>query len=642
MARPTKTEQQLRDIKDSYPAPPMVDIAEDVLPTFLAFLQTEVATARQYRDRMLPRWRKWGRTISGERAEAPARPGVSNISVPMTMWARVAVRARLTESAFQGGRRLLNVEPVPGRRDMSGVSNSSIATSINKLVSAEVLNRRGLAGKLAADKVIAELVDLGTGALKVYPEFNRARKVYSAQDGPIVVPDPGKVRWEYISIRDLIYCDGYGTDTQAMPLIGHEFDLRWLEIKQRVTLGYYKKDILAEIEGAMSVDRDRPNQQTPDLREHNVAELYLDYDCDGDGVAESIMLHWHIDAQKILGIWWNPVPQGRRPIVMGQFDLPADPTRALGQGVAEKLEGPQDEVDAIHNIGIEAGKRGASFITVFKEGSRAEEEFGGDEWISPGDKVVTENPPEDIVTMPLGDPRAGISAMQLEEHTRLYVTRILGLDEARIGNVESGKRVAASVGMATLREGRMIIRAALTSLGEMLSEATYLTLDLWKQNLPQEALGSALDQDEAEALINSVFSVQDSSLRSQYIIRFNAQDAAATNEEKKQELLAINQFLFAFYDRMQQMTLMLADPNLPETARKPLLLIVERMERGVEALLQTLDSIPNPEELMVHIGSLKDMLSDATDPSTMRSAQFGTAEAGDEDEQFGDLGAGVT
>jgi len=642
MARLKKADQEIRDATASLDIPEQVVVDEKVKPTFHAWIESEISQARLKRDELIPRWRKWASTISGVRPTPPVRQGASNISVPLTMWARVAVRARLSESAFQGGRRLLTVESVPGRRSVAGGSNATVATSLSKLLSAEILNRRGLAGKESVDKTISEIVDLGGGALKIYPELDTVRKVLV--DGkPKIEPVSGKVRWEYISIKDLIYVDGYGTDTQMMPIVGHEFDLAWIEIKQRVKLGYYDSEVLQSIEGASVQPRgDRPalTSNAPDLKMHRVAEIYLDYDIDDDGILESIMIHWHIDACKPLGIWWNSIPDGRRPVIMSQFDIPADPTCAIGQGVCEKLEGPQDEVDAIHNIGIEAGKRGAAFVTVFKEGSRAEEDFGGDEDVSPGDKIVTEDPSADILTVPLGDARAGLSAIQLEEHTRMYVTRILGLDESRIGNVESGKRVAASVGMATMREGRMIIRSALTSLGEMLTEASYLTLDLWRVKLPSAAIAAALDDEESEALQGAVFSIQDASFRSQFIIRFNAQDAAASNEEKKQELLAVNQFLFGFYDRMQQITMMMSNPQLPPAAKKPMLLIVERMERGVEALLNTLDSIPNPEELMVHMGALKDLLERADD-AVVQGSMIGDDEDMDEQSAFGDLGGGV-
>ena len=622
MPRPTKAKQEMNELKNQLRVPELINVKEDIAEVFDKWLDATIKEAIAKRDERAPRVRKWRRTISGERAVPPVRAGASNISVPLTMWVRVAVRARLTESILHGGRRLLSVLPVPGRREPEDETSSmSISTSMVKLLSAEISNSQGLDGKTAIERTAVEFVDFGGGALKVVPVRDDIRKVRDTK-----YPIPGGVKWEHISLEDLIYCDGYGTDTQKMPLIGHQYEETWGQLNHWATLGYYDKKAVEEVEAFMSANR---KDEPPALRPHDIAELYLDYDIDGDGIQESLLVTWHMGASKRLRVIWNPFPMGKRPILLGQFDVPANATDAIGQGVCEKLEGPQDEVDAIHNIGIEAGKRGAAFLTVMKADTRAEEEFGGDEDITPGDKLVTENPAEDILAVPLGDSRAGIAAISLEEHTRVYVTRIFGLDEAKLGNVESAKRVSASVGMATMQEGRLIIRAAMSSLGAMLTEAAYLTLELWRDRLPEEALLSTLTEAEAEAFRSAVVTVSDVSLRNQYIIRFNSQDAASSNEEKKNELIAINQFLFGFYDRMQQFTMVLSDPNLPPDARKPLLLIVDRMERGIEALLQTLDSIPNPEELLVRVGALKDLLSE----SSQAVAPF---------EEQTDLGAGVS
>ncbi len=67
------------------------------------------------------------------------------------------------------------------------------------------------------------------------------------------------------------------------------------------------------------------------------------------------------------------------------------------------------------------------------------------------------------------------------------------------------------------------------------------------------------------------------------------------------------------------------------------MLLVERMERGIEAMLSTVDSIPTAEELMVSIGALKSILTEADE--AIDESEGGFAE---DTSLVGDLGAEVT
>jgi hypothetical protein len=64
-------------------------------------------------------------------------------------------------------------------------------------------------------------------------------------------------------------------------------------------------------------------------------------------------------------------------------------------------------------------------------------------------------------------------------------------------------------------------------------------------------------------------------------------------------------------------------------------MIIERMERGIEALLNTVESIPNPEELMVSVSELTDLLAETPTAEANTQPDPLADEAG-----VGDLGAG--
>jgi len=628
-------------VREELGVSPQVLITKESAKQLDLYLSDQIPKAIKSRDKILPKVRKWRRTIRGERAKGGVRrnTATSNISVPLLIWARVAVRARLTESIIQSPDTIVSATPLRSTREDEDTTVQTTANTIGRFMSSQILNTRALNGRNVIEKCSAEVVDLGSAAMKVVTTPGTAKNVgptpgAHANRKPVLRKQPQHVRWEYISWLDLLYNDGYGTDTQAMPFIGHQFEQSMGEINQWGTIGHYTKDSVAAVQAQFKDNTgDRPTAFQP----HDLAEIYLDWDIDDTGIPSALLITWHIKARKRMRTIWNPFPDGRRPVLMSQFDLPDDITKARGQGVSEKLEGAQDEVDAIHNIGIEAGKRGVAHLIILKEGSRAEEEIGGDDDIMPGDVIVSSTPDEDVKSIPLGDPRAGMAAIQLEEHTRLYVTRILGLDESRVGNVESGKRVTAAVGMASMKEGRMIIKAALDSLTDMFAEATYLTLDLYKRQPPKNAIQNVLTTEEAEALLSTVFTLNAASTRDSFLIRVNARDAATDEQAKKQEMLIINQALFPFYDRIQQIIMALANPQLPPKATKPLITLVERMERGMSALLNTVETISNPEELLIKVGEISEMMEQGSDPGLPED--FEGVEA--EQSLIGDLGAGV-
>ena len=593
------------------------------------------------RDLFKARVDKWRLILSGQRAKPTTgrRRTASNLSVPMMIWARVAVRARLTESLMEN-KPFISMEPGGGfstNTQETGLSPQSLVDSFAKFLAADILSPQGLGGRAVIESIAAESVDNGGAALKVVQEVDTVKMVKDPDSKavPRRVVVPGRVKWGFISVLDLLYQDGFGTNTQEMPYIGHMFPRTWSEISSWGELGHYNSAQLDKVKDYYVNDS---TSSTPcEARTHKIAEIYMDWDTDGDGVQEAILIDWHIEAKTWLRVVWNPYPDGYRPILANQFDIPPKVTDLRGQGVSEKLEGPQDEADAVHNIAIEAGKRGAAHAIVIKTNTRAEEDFGGEEDVLPGDIIITDNPKEDVVAVALGNPAAGAAGIELEEHSRMYVTRTLGMDEAKVGNVEAGKRVAASVGMATMKEGRMIIKSALTSISQMLNEAVYLTIGLYQRNIPERALVAALGQEVTAALLATVFNTQSpKTTRDSLLVHVNSQDAAVAQENKRSEMMTLSQALFPFFDRLEKYGLIMSSEEATPQYKEVIGLLVQRMERSMEALLNTMETITNPEDLLVRVNEIHKILEATPEPNP-QSPVGPEAEVS----PLGDLGAGV-
>jgi hypothetical protein len=319
------------------------------------------------------------------------------------------------------------------------------------------------------------------------------------------------------------------------------------------------------------------------------------------------------------------MPRGERPIFVAQFDSNPDPKCLDGLGVAQKLEGAQDETDEVHNIGVEAGKHSAVFLIGIKYSSMAEGDLGGKDPVLPGDKYVSTDPEKDVVTKPLGDPRAAEAAIMLEEHTRLYVMRMLGFDEARLGQVEAGKRVPASLGMSTMREGKVTLAHAAASFGEMYQKALYLVIELYKERLPLGQFSAILSPDQIDRLRSTIF---DSStpFRDSFVIRVNAQDAATIEETRKQELMILTQFLMAFYDKVLGYAQLAV--QLPGPLQKIVVGVLSKLENGVKTLMAHVESVPNPSEVIPEVSRMIEELNQVA--SQVRGAPVPSGASGEE------------
>jgi hypothetical protein len=255
-------------------------------------------------------------------------------------------------------------------------------------------------------------------------------------------------------------------------------------------------------------------------------------------------------------------------------------------------------------------------------------ELAADVPVLPGDIITTDEPDSDFKAVPLGDPEGMQAALVLEVNALKYVMRLLGLDESALGNVESGKRVPASLGLEIKKDSRVITAHAIANFGIVMTDVAYYTIELYKLRTPLDTMRAAIGDEGVALLQSTVFAANEFDLRSRYIINFNATDAAATEESRKQQLLVIGQYLQAFYDRVIQYAQLAS--QMPPPLQAAIMDILQKMENGTRALLATIDDIKNPDDLLPRVADLAAALQSVT-----------AAAAGGTGAPTGDLGGGV-
>ena len=565
-----------------------------------------IATRKSRNDETRTAYRK---TLAGVAHRPAQRRDQSNLSVPLTVWASAAVRARVRAGTIENDP-LIVVVPNASLDDPTA---TDAARKLVTFFDAAFRNPRELGGLEACDQIITGYVPMGTGGLTVDIQPDRVRWVFDAMAGRLTkLTILGRVHWDAIAEDDLIYPLGFGTNTQAMPFVGRQFIWSWQDMLEMQASGYLNEAAVESVKGQGISENTSAGGAHVAYQTHDCDMLYFDYPLFDDGLPVALVGYRQTPRGVLLGLRYSYIPRGVRPISILNFDRNPDATNPEGQGVCEKLAGVQDETDLIHNLGIESAKRAIAHVIVLRTDSGADDEFGGDVPILPGDHISTERPSEDVVPIALGSPEGMQAAIAQEMNSLKYVMRLLGLDESALGNVESGKRVPASLGLEIKKDSRVITSHAIANFGEVMTENVYLTMSLWKLRLPEDTLIASLGPAGARLLKDSVFSTSELDLRSRFIINFNATDAAATEEAMKQQLLVVGQYLQGHYDRIIKYAQLAA--TMPAPLQTALMDVLQKMENGTRALLNTIDAIHNPSELLPKTSELAAAIAAAAPP----------------------------
>lgn len=602
-----------------------------------AFLATEVPRLISERLAETERVKRWRKTLEGKNPDAPVTQGVSNVSVPLMMWVRSSVHKRLFRGVFGQTPFLAFEEMNVNADDETTADTKTTLKALGKLMQHLIVDPRAFNGKAAIRRVTADATDTGIGAwqvretpdvlIQVPPaESANPADVDSAADVETDVQF-GTIRWEPIAYEWLIAYDGYGNDANAMPLVGHRFKKPWHSIKlwAHATHDHYDPESIKHVTAYYDVDsrRDLPI----DLREHWVSELYLDFDITGRGLLAPIVVDWHVESQRTMRVAWNRYG-GHRPIILTQFDTPANPHALQGQGVCEKLESPQAEANALHNIAIEAVKRSINIVVTRTESTIAEELDG--KAVIPTEVYTTENIKEDIAVFELGQPQIAQTLLGFEAANQQYAKNLMGVGEASLGDVTAGKRVPAQLGVPIMKEGQIFIEDPLASIADGMVEAIYLSLEAMRRKPPLQAMRNLLTPDEITLLQSTVFggldSTKRSSLRSSLRITVKARDVAAAQQQRKNELLMLSQVLTTYNDRLSQTIQLVSSEQVPDATKKALFHLAEKMGGSIEAFVRTMDSIDDPSEVLADIPTLQKLLGVSNAATATQDQSTGTTE----------------
>lgn len=174
-------------------------------------------------------------------------------------------------------------------------------------------------------------------------------------------------------------------------------------------------------------------------------EIWLGWDVDDDGKLEEIVVHYHHDADSILGIRYNYSPDLRKPYHhVRHFPVSH---RWLGIGVIEQVEQMQHEVSVIHRQRIDAGN--LANLPMLK--IRRLSTISVDEPVYPGKKWFLDDM-NDVEPIKIGE--IYNSAYQNESQVVLYAQQRTGVNELNLGMPQVGTPGTAASDLARVQEGK--------------------------------------------------------------------------------------------------------------------------------------------------------------------------------------------
>ena len=250
-----------------------VDVPVELREQLEGWLATYIPHLQAKRDKALKeRIAKCHRTLNGERSTPPFRPGASNLSVPLILWAAAAIRARVRLGVLEQGK-VFSVAPLKSR-SFDGVDLNRVSTSLGRCLEVAFNSPRWLAGKQAIDRSIKSSTDDGAAGYTLYEEPVLPRYVMNREGVMELKASHPRLRTEYLYGLDILMPEGYGTDTQCAPLVGYEFDQSWHDMKSYEAGKHYYPDTLTAVAQHLNI----PETEMPaKLNTHRLAHLYLGF-----------------------------------------------------------------------------------------------------------------------------------------------------------------------------------------------------------------------------------------------------------------------------------------------------------------------------------------------------------------------------
>lgn len=542
------------------------------------------------REDMVKKWEEW-RRISEARPKEETKdypwPNASNVTVPLTMTNTNGLYS-LLKATYGMKKPFWTIE--------STSNQHSVAKAISKTLEFLADSPSHLDIRRTNNTIFYDLIRLGTQFVKV-PWITDAYTFKRSGEGgaeevtrvrrnsPVVVP---------MRIEDAL-TRPYWIDPQRSPWFGHHVHLMKHDLLQRQQQGIFVPE---EVEKVLEADSTKFDENyleelrrrgidpaAGDTEVRSIVEAYVFWDIDGDGIPEDVLIWFHPETKAILRVEYNDL--GIRPIVrMPYINIPH---QLYGIGTGWMCSPLQNEVDALHNMRINAEHLHSLQMYVTKTGSR----IGGQMEFRPLKKIEVDDPSRDF--LPVQFPGVGYENLQSEMFAKEYADRATGMSDYMMGfeNQSIGTRSTFAGTAFLAQQGNRIFDAMTENVNDAYGEIGQITLFQLVRNREKvrKSILPMLDEETA-MMMDQVLEMEVEDIPTLFRFHVETTDSEKTEQVKTQQKMMLFQLYSTYGEKLLQlMQLGYAPPQsqIPPEMRKAAQRLMVGSTRMLDDILKTFD-----------------------------------------------------
>ena len=356
------------------------------------------------------------------------------------------------------------------------------------------------------------------------------------------------------------------SDLQKAPWCAVRYYKYHHELLRLAQQGFYRDiDLIIENDKTFNIHREaKLNDMGIDLssvsedtnRIYEIFEVNVQWDTDGDGIAEDIIVHFEKETSTILRAEYNDLSR-RDYVRIPYLDIP---NVLYGLGVGDLLSSLQDEAETLHNMRIDGTHLGMMPFIVLQEGAN----FGKNVTLKPGTIVKTADPKNDFTMHKFPDVSTG--ALQGEAIVKDYADKASGASDMMSGFEPGGSNRIGATGTQFLAEqGYTFLQAVMDNIERGYAEIGMLILYQLVKNSDQLDLTILSDKDQE--LCAQVYSMNVEDIPLHFKFRVETTPVSMTGEAKKQIAIGLMQTYMLYGDKLIQIVAQLSNPQVQQYPR---------------------------------------------------------------------------
>ncbi len=471
----------------------------------------------------------------------------------------------------------------------------------------------------------------GTVPIKVHYVSSTKRRAIADAGKTKFIDEPyeSRVRWDAIDLQRNVWTVG-GSSPDDMPVFGHWMEytrgqLRKLAVENK--LDKEKIDLILRTpddpwfiheERILDEEMGLKRESTAMSRTLNVFRIYeltVEHQLTDDDPPRLMTIWWHQSTQTILYAF-DPQDYAK-PWEVAHFIRRGK--QYLGSGVSESLRVLNLGANTVVNQTTDAQTIANAHGFLYKADSAAAE-FIAQSGVFPAVKIPFTDTKDEFSTFQLGSGNTATS-IQLLNFFLQMAEMIAKIGPSQLGNVSSGSRVAASVGLGVMQEGNQMIDAASSRLRDTIDRCGLRTLMLYANHDP-EVFDAALPKDRATALLAAIRDPA-ANFPMRVRVKVSLASAASNREKDKQDLVVLANFLFTVFNSVTEKAPFITSPQLPIEAKQIIAYTYKGMAEVARRLIGMFDQFKDPNaalppeilQVMESLAGIKDESGTAGGPT---------------------------